>query len=88
MGEAQKSFGGNPKVLRFCINIGELDVENGAFPSNFREYIVRRTISFCNKELQVFVGESLVECFKFFAMDQLNVNYFVFSLCPLTMRSF
>ena len=35
VGEAKKSFGGSPKVLLFCINIGELDVENTSFPSNF-----------------------------------------------------
>ena len=29
-----------------------------------------------------------MECFKCFAMDQLNVNYFVFSLFSLIVRSF
>ena len=67
--EAQKSFGASPKVFLFCINIGELDVEGTSFPSNFWDYIVRRTISFCNKELRVYVGESLVGCFKCFAVD-------------------
>ena len=39
-------------------------------------------------QMQVAALEGFVECFKCFAMDQLNVNYFVFSLFPLTMRSF
>ena len=72
----------------FCINIGELDVERTFSQQICEKYVVRRTISFCNKELQVSVGESLVECFKCFAMDQLNVDYFIFSLCPLTVRLF
>ena len=64
-----KVIWGHPKGFAFCINIGELDVERTSFPSNFREYIVRRTISLCNKELQVSAGEIWVECFKCFAMD-------------------
>ena len=35
VGKAQKSFGSNPKVLLFCISIGELDVKETSFPNNF-----------------------------------------------------
>ena len=69
VGEAQKSFGGSPNVFLFCINIGVLDVERTSFPSNFLRDIVRRNNSFCNKKLQVYAGESLVECFKCFVVD-------------------
>ena len=79
---------GSPKVFLFCINIGEFRCRRDFFPKQFLRDIVRRTTSFCNKELQVSAGESWVECFKCCAMDQLNVNYFIFTLCPLTVRSF
>ena len=60
VGEAQKSFGGSLKVLLFCISIGELDAERDfAFPCKLMRVIVRRTTSFCNKELQFFLLEKV-----------------------------
>ena len=44
------------------------------------ESIVRRTISFYNKESHFSTGESAVDIFQMFAMDQLNMNY-LFSAC-------
>ena len=45
--------------------------------------VVRRAISFCNKNYNFLVGENLVERFKCRAMDVLNVNYFIFSFVSM-----
>ena len=74
---------GIPKVLLYCISIGELDVERNFSQIDLWDYVVRRTISFCNKNYKFSVGESLVEIFKCCAMDVLNVNYFIFSFVSM-----
>ena len=51
---------GKPKGFAFCISIGDLDVEEDfSFPCKFLRVIVRRTTSFCNKELQFFLLEKV-----------------------------
>ena len=72
-----------PKIFACSISIGELDRIEDFFLWDLWEPVVRRTISFCNKNYNFPVGESLVELFKCCAMDVLNVNYFIFSFVSM-----
>ena len=78
-----KVIEGQPKSFACSISIGELDRKRNFSHWDLWEHVVRRTISFCNKNYKFHVGESLVEIFKRCAMDLLNVNYFVFSFVSI-----
>ena len=55
---------GKPKSFSFLYKYRRVRCRRDFFPMQFLRDIVRRTTSFCNKELQVSAGESLVEFFK------------------------
>ena len=55
----------------------------GLFPSYSGGHIVRRTISFCNKDFSLPVGERAVKFSKCHAMDGRKMNYFIFQLMSI-----
>ena len=79
---------GQPKNFVFLDKYRRVLDRNGTFFQTILRKIVRRTISFYNKQSYVSAGGSSVYFFQMFAMGQLDINYFFFSLFLLTVRSF
>ena len=82
--ESQRA--GRPKDISNCISIDRVNEER-IFHAIFCEVIVRRTISFYNKEAIFFAGEGVVK-FQMHDVDWLNVELFLFQLILRTVRSF
>ena len=79
-----KVTGRKPNGLRFCINIGELDVDRRNFSKiDLWDYVVRRTISFCNKELQVSYWRKLGGIFQMLCYGSIECELFHFQLVSI-----
>ena len=80
---------GQPKSFAFLYKYRRVRCREGIFPRYICESMLEEELfPFAIKNYRCPVGESLVEFFKCCAMDLLNVNYFVFSCYPLTVRLF